>query len=92
MSNQSSTEGDHVTVREVAEQQLLKALTDYLTRHGSGRLTLVLSDRGDWASGMTFGREAPDSPMVSGAAYGRGATAGDALAALVSSLKLVIEP
>jgi hypothetical protein len=38
----------------------------------------------DWVAGIEFGREAVDSPMAGGAAYGLGATAEEAISSALA--------
>ena len=54
------------------------------------RYEIVLSQTisGGWVAACVFGREAPDSPMAGGAAYGDGDTADTALSQVLDELGL----
>ncbi len=58
---------------------LIQAAARYLAKQGEGTMLLSLDEKGEWSCALTFGREAPDSPMAGGAAYGFGPTVDDAL-------------
>lgn len=51
-----------------------------------GRFALARSDERGWVAGLEFGREAPDSPMAAGAAYGTGDSALEAISRLAADL------
>lgn len=57
------------------------------TLEGGGNFGMGRKDEnGDWIAASEFGREAPDSPMAGGAAYGAGDTADEALVQLAKDL------
>lgn len=58
------------------------AVAVLLAGHG-GRFGLSVHDDGVWAAGIEWGKEAEDSPMAGAAAYGIGATAQEAVMAVL---------
>lgn len=66
-------------------------LIDFLRKEG-GRLGLSynpeISTDEKWTAACEFGREADDSDMVGGAAYGVGRSSADAFGAMMSDLSL----
>lgn len=73
---------DPPPAREVSTGQMMRLLAAYVENAGEGFLGMAFrpKDGADrWVVTAEFGREAPDSPMVGGAAYG---VAGDLREAL----------
>lgn len=66
-------------------EKLLEQLDDT-----DGGLNIVRVD-GEWVVGMTWGYEAPDSPMAGAATFGAGGTLNEALAAPAHDLRLDAE-
>lgn len=66
-------------------------LVDFLEREG-GALAVNfnpdISSEDKWTAALHFGREAEDSPMAAGAAYGIGPTFFDAFGAMLRELDL----
>lgn len=54
-----------------------------LAREGGGFGIVFNMERGKWFTSLEFGREAEDSPMAGGAAYGVSATAEEAIRQIV---------
>lgn len=64
----------------VTVEQALDIITDL---ESPTRLVISRVGPDGWAAGVEFGREAPDSPMAGGAAYGMGTTAAEALIGVI---------
>jgi hypothetical protein len=77
-----------VDVLPPGDEALLRRIHEH-ARANEGALAVTLSDT-DVVAGYHFGREAPDSDMVGGAAYGMGPTLGAALLGVLADLG--IEP
>lgn len=60
--------------RDFTDDQIAGALARYVERAGGGVLGIVCKEGGEWVVSAEFGKEAPDSPMAAGAAYGLGNT------------------
>lgn len=72
---------------EPAEVTIPASAVRTLVEQG-GRVVLAYDlDQGEWVAGVEFGREAPDSDMVAGAAYGVGQTAQQALDQMAEDLR-----
>jgi hypothetical protein len=67
--------------------EALRLIVDHAEDQEQATLGLVLQN-GEWSAAYTFGREAPDSPMAGGAAYGMGETVGDALRGILEDVGL----
>jgi hypothetical protein len=65
----------------------LAAIETFCAGH-EGTFALGVGQKGGWSAMLNFGREAPDSPMAGGSAIGTGATAAEAVAAVVEELRL----
>jgi hypothetical protein len=58
--------------REFSTAQIMERLAKHVEGAGGGVFGMALKESGEWVVSAEFGREAPDSPMVGGAAYGHG--------------------
>lgn len=63
-----------------------QVLLDTLGEQG-GSLAINGEDDGEWIVAIEFGREADDSPMAGGAAYGAGSTMAEALDSAAKELR-----
>lgn len=62
-----------------SSSQILDALAKGLEEN-EGSFTMYYDAERDWTVSIIFGREAEDSPMAGGAAFGLGSSAYDAMA------------
>lgn len=58
--------------REQSTSTILLRLVRHVEKAGGGVFGVALKEDGEWVVSAEFGKEAPDSPMAAGAAYGVG--------------------
>jgi hypothetical protein len=76
-----------MTTPNVENMPNLHLILTHMKKQGVGQLVITLNDRGDWVIGYEFGKEAEDSPMAAGAAYGISPALNQALDQVTSDLR-----
>lgn len=56
--------------KELSTALIMERLAKHVEQAGGGVFGMALRENGKWVVSAEFGREAPDSPMAGGAAYG----------------------